>query len=413
MPVYAYKGFNAAGKNIADTRDADNQRALKQILRRDGIFVTEIAEVGIKAKDEAKGSRSSAFPVLERLNQRVSPQELAVATRQMATLSRAGIPLVESLVALVDQIDHEYFKTVWSDVKSRVNEGAGFGDALSAHPRIFSGLYVNLVRAGETSGALDIVLERLADFTEAQAELRSKLVGAMIYPLIMMIMAFAVTAFIFIVVVPRITAIFESQDVELPLPTRVLIGVSEAALNYGYILVPLLILGLFLATRFFRSEKGRPLWDRFVLNVPIFGVLMRMVAVTRFSKTLSTLLASGVQLLVAFDIVKSVVQNTVLVEVIETARDCVKEGDSIAAPLKRSGQFPPIVTHMIAIGEKSGQLEQMLSNVAAAYESQVDARLRAMTSILEPVIIVVMGVVVLFIVLSVLLPMLQMASFTG
>lgn len=412
MPVYAYKGFNATGKNVSDTRDADNQRALKQVLRRDGIFVTEINEVGGKAGKE-KGRRFVVSPVVERFTQRVSPPELAVATRQMATLARAGIPLVESLVALIDQVDNEYFKTVWADVKSKVNEGAGFGDALSSHPRVFSGLYVNLVRAGESSGALDVVLERLADFTEAQADLRSKLIGAMIYPLIMMVMAISVTGFIFIVVVPRITAIFESQDVELPLPTQVLITISEAALNYGYILIPLLIVAVVLLTRFLRSEKGRPLWDRFVLDVPIFGPLMRMVAVTRFAKTLSTLLASGVQLLTAFDIVKAVVQNSVLVDVIETARDCVKEGESIAAPLKRSKQFPPIVTHMIAIGEKSGQLEHMLSNVATAYESQVDSRLRALTSILEPVIIVVMGVVVLFIVLSVLLPMLQMASFAG
>ncbi len=411
MPVYAYKGYSQTGRVVTDTRDADNQRALKTILRRDGIFVTEIKEVGGKLDGgEAKKVR---FEALENLGKSVSAQELAMATRQMATLARAGIPLVEGLTALIDQIDNEYFKTVWSDVKTRVNEGAGFGDALGHHPKVFSGLYVNLVRAGETSGALDVVLERLADFTEAQAELRSKLIGAMVYPLIMMVMAIGVTTFIFIVVVPRITAIFESQGAELPLVTRLLIGISEFVLNWGYIVAPLILIGIFFATRFFRSEKGRPIWDRFILDVPIFGPLMRMVAVTRFSKTLATLLGSGVQLLTAFDIVKSVLQNVILEDVIEKARDAVKEGDSIAAPLKRSRQFPPIVTHMIAIGEKSGSLEEMLSNVADAYESQVDARLRALTSILEPLMIVVMGVVVGFIVFAVLLPMLQLASFTG
>ncbi|MEO1480518.1 MAG: type II secretion system inner membrane protein GspF [Myxococcota bacterium] len=412
MPVYAYKGYNQTGRVVADTRDAESQRTLKLALRRDGIFVTEVKEVGGKLEKES-GGRRIRFEFLENLGKSVSPQELAVATRQMATLARAGIPLVESLTALIDQVDNEYFRTVWADVKTRVNEGAGIGDALSAHPKVFSGLYVNLVRAGESSGALDIVLERLADFTEAQAQLRGKLIGAMVYPILMMMMAIGVTTFIFVVVVPRITKIFDSQGVELPLPTQILIGVSTFVLDYGYIFGPLFVIGAIFAVRFFRSEKGRPIWDRFILEVPIFGPLMRMVAVTRFSKTLSTLLASGVPLLTAFDIVKNVVQNVVLADVIEVARDAVKEGDSIAAPLKRSSQFPPIVTHMIAIGEKSGELEGMLSNIAQAYDVEVDARLRALTTILEPVMIVFMGIVVGFIVFSVLLPMLQLASFAG
>lgn len=411
MPVYAYKGYNQTGRVVTDTRDAESQRTLKQSLRRDGIFVTEVKEVGGKLVKSSSGGFKLEF--IENLGKNVSPQELAVATRQMATLSRAGIPLVESLNALIDQVDNEYFKTVWSDVKTRVNEGAGIGDALSSHPRVFSNLYVNLVRAGESSGALDIVLERLADFTEAQAELRGKLIGAMIYPLLMMFMAIGVTTFIFIVVIPRISKIFESQGVELPLPTRVLIGASGFVLNYGYIVAPLIVGAVVLTVRYFRSKKGRPIWDRFVLDVPIFGPLMRMVSVTRFSKTLSTLLASGVPLLTAFDIVKNVLQNVILSDVIEVARDAVKEGDSIAAPLKRSKQFPPIVTHMIAIGEKSGELESMLSTIADSYATEVDARLRGLTSILEPLMIVFMGVVVGFIVFSVMLPMLQLSSMAG
>lgn len=413
MPVYAYKGFDAAGKNVNSTRDADSQRTLKQNLRRDGVFVTDIKEVGGSGAKKKAKAESGLAPVLQRLGERVSSQELAMATRQMSTLVGAGIPLVEGLNALIDQLDNAYFKTVMSDVKTRVNEGSGFGDALGFHPRVFSKLYVNLVRAGESSGAMDVVLSRLADFTEAQAELRSKLIGSMVYPVLMMIMAMGVTSFIFVVVVPRIAKIFESQDVPLPIPTRILIGASQAVLDYGYIFVPLVALIIWGTVRYLKSKKGRPKWDKFILNVPVFGPLMRMVAVTRFSKTLSTLLGSGVPLLTAFDIVRSVVNNTLLAEVIDNARDCVKEGDSIAAPFKRSGQFPPIVTHMIAIGEKSGQLEEMLANIATAYDAQVDARLRALTSILEPVMIVMMGVVVGFIVFSVLLPMLQLASFSG
>ena len=406
MPVYAYKGFNTAGKVVTGTQDADNPRAIKAALRRDGIFLTELQESNSVEKPGARRGVNLGF-----LKERVGSQDLAVATRQLATLIGAGIPLVDSLVALIDQVQNPSFKSVWADVKQRVNEGAGFGDALSAHSRIFSGLYVNMVRAGESSGALDVVLTRLADFTESQAELKSKLVGTMVYPVLMVCMAFLVVGILFIFVIPKISMIFEAQKVALPLPTQILIGSSNVLKNWWFLIFPSFIAMGVGFRRFIDSERGRPWWDEFVLHVPIFGPLVRMVAITRFCRTLSTLLGSGVPLLGAFDIVKNVVQNTILLKVIETARDCVKEGESIAAPLKRSGQFPPIVTHMIAIGERSGQLEEMLGNVARSYEVQVDARLRAMTSILEPVLLVFMGVVVAFIVFSILLPMLQISSF--
>jgi general secretion pathway protein F len=301
---------------------------------------------------------------------------------------------------------------VWADVKQRVNEGSGFGDALAHYPKVFSGLYVNMVRAGEQSGALDVVLNRLADFTESQAELRSKILGTMFYPVVMMLMACVVTGVLFMFVIPKIKMIFEAQkNAVLPLPTQVLIAISTIARDYWFIAIPFIIFVIWGFRRFITSEQGRPWWDRTVLKLPVFGSLVRMIAVTRFSKTMATLLSSGVPVLSAFDIVKAVVQNSVLMKVIETARDSVKEGDTIAAPFRRSGEFPPIVTHMIAIGEKSGQLEDMLNNVARAYEVQVDARLRALTSILEPVMIIVLGVIVAFIVFSILLPMLQISSF--
>ena len=409
MPVYAYKGFNAAGRAISGTQDAESPKAIKAVLRREGIFITELRESGQK-KGGAE-ARKGAFE-FRLFTERVSTQDLSVATRQLATLVGAGIPLVESLTALIDQIDNPSFKSMWADVKQRVNEGIGFADALGAHPRAFSGLYINMVRAGESSGALDVVLNRLADFTESQAELRSKLIGTMVYPVIMIIMAVVVVGILFVFVIPKISKIFEAQKVALPLPTQILIGTSDFIKTWWFVLFPLFVLGIVGFRRYIRSDRGRPRWDRFTLQVPIFGPLVRMVAIARFSKTLATLLASGVSLLAAFDIVKNVVQNSVLLGVIETARECVKEGDSIAAPLKRSGHFPPIVTHMIAVGERSGQLEDMLGNVARSYELQVDARLRALTSILEPLLLVGMGVVVAFIVFSILLPMLQISSFT-
>jgi general secretion pathway protein F len=408
MPVYAYKGYDAHGKSVSGTQDADSARVLKVTLKRDGVFLTELKETS----SGATGSAKRKLFATGLFAQRVSTQDLAVATRQLATLVGAGIPLVDSLVALIDQIENQSFKSVWADVKQKVNEGTGFGDALSTHPRTFTGLYINMVRAGESSGALDVVLNRLADFTESQSELRSKLVGTMIYPILMVFMAFSVIGILMIFVIPKISKLFESQRVALPLPTQILIGSSNLLKDWWFVIFPLIGGSIYGFVRYIRSERGKPWWDKFLLNVPIFGPLIRMVAVTRFCKTLSTLIGSGVPLLAAFDIVKNVVQNSVLLEVIETARDCVKEGESIAAPLKRSGQFPPIVTHMIAIGEKSGQLEEMLGNVARSYEVQVDARLRGMTSILEPVLLVFMGVVVAFIVFSVLLPMLQISSFT-
>ncbi|MBI5509537.1 MAG: type II secretion system inner membrane protein GspF [Deltaproteobacteria bacterium] len=408
MPVFAYKGYNAQGRVVSGTKDADNDKAIKLVLRRDGVFVTELRETGPATKKDT-GSKKLEIKLFA---ERVSSQELAVATRQLATLVGAGIPLVDALGALVEQLEHEHFRAVWSDVKQRVNEGAGFGDSLGTYPKIFSGLFVNMVRAGETSGALDIVLNRLADFTESQAELRSKIFATMFYPIIMMCMAAAVTGVLFTFVIPKITKIFEAQkNAVLPLPTQALILISAFAKDYWFVALPTFILAIVGFNRFIHSERGRPWWDRFVLKVPVFGSLVRMIAVTRFSKTLATLLGAGVPVLTAFDIVKNVVQNTVLAGVIDTARDCVKEGETIAAPFKRSGEFPPIVVHMIAVGEKSGQLEEMLNNVAHAYEVQVDARLRALTSILEPVMIIFLGVVVAFIVFSILLPMLQISSF--
>ena len=407
MPVYAYKGLDNSGRTVNGTKEAESPKAIKALLRRDGVYLTELKESG-PAKKKKGGKRSSAQ--LSFFAERVSSQDLAVSTRQLATLVGAGITLVEAINALIDQIDNPTLKGVWSAVKQRVNEGAPMADALSEHPRVFTGLYVNMVRAGESSGALDVVLERLADFTESQAELRSKLVGTLIYPIVMLFLAIAVTGLLFVVVVPKITRIFESQKMALPLPTEILIGVSNILINYWLILTIFFVGGIYGARRYIRSAKGRPKWDKFKLTVPVFGPLIQMIAIARFSRTLATLLSSGVPLLAAFDIVKNVVQNQVLVEVIETARDCVKEGDSIAAPLKRSGHFPPMVVHMIGIGEKSGQLEPMLGNVARSYEVQIDARLRGLTSLLEPLIIVGMGVVVGSIVLAILLPIMQLSS---
>jgi len=296
-------------------------------------------------------------------------------------------------------------------VKQKVNEGASLADALREHPKVFSELYVNMIRAGESSGALDVVLVRLADFTESQALLRNKIIGAMLYPAIMVVVGIAIVGILFVVVIPKVTKIFDDMNVTLPWTTRILIGVSSFARDYWYavlVAIPALVFGL---RRFVRTARGRAWWDRTKLGAPVFGELIRMLSLSRFAKTLATLLASGVPLLTAMDIVRNIVSNTLLADVIDKARDAIREGESIAAPLRRSGQFPPLVYHMIAIGERSGQLEEMLQNVARSYEAQVEMRVGALTSLLEPVMIVAMGGGVAFIVFSILMPIMQLNTF--
>jgi general secretion pathway protein F len=296
-------------------------------------------------------------------------------------------------------------------VKQKVNEGSSLAAARGENPKVFGDLYVNMIRAGESSGALDVVLIRLADFTEAQAQLRNKIIGAMLYPAIMVVVGVAIVGILFAVVIPKVTKIFDDMNVTLPWTTRLLIGMSTIVRDYWYLLIigiPLVLYGI---RRWVRTPKGTAFWDRTQLKVPVLGDLIRMLAISRFAKTLSTLLASGVPLLTAMDIVRNIVTNTLLSSVIDNARDAIREGESIAAPLKRSGQFPPLVYHMIAIGERSGQLEEMLSNVARSYESQVEMRIGALTSLLEPVMIVLMGGGVAFIVFSILMPIMQLNTF--
>ena len=413
MPVFEYTGLTEAGKNVRGIRDAESSKALRQVLRKDGVYLTDAhaAEAGAVVGEQKTGlSREVDIPAMLGFTG-VSAQDLAIATRQLATLISAGIPLVDALTALVDQIEQPRLKRIMGVVKQKVNEGASLADALREHPKVFSELYVNMIRAGESSGALDVVLVRLADFTESQAQLRNKIIGAMLYPAIMVVVGIAIVSILFVVVIPKVTRIFEDMNVTLPWTTRILIGVSSFARDYWYIVlvaVPAVVFGV---RRFVRTPRGRSWWDRTKLGAPIFGELIRMLSLSRFAKTLATLLASGVPLLTAMDIVKNIVSNTLLADVIDKARDAIREGESIAAPLRRSGQFPPLVYHMIAIGERSGQLEEMLQNVARSYEAQVEMRVGALTSLLEPVMIVAMGGGVAFIVFSILMPIMQLNTF--
>jgi general secretion pathway protein F len=408
MPVFEYKALDQRGKAIEGLKEADSPKTLRSALRRDGLFLTEV--LGQKA---AEAAQKRDVSVKRFVVGRISSDDVAITTRQLAVLIGAGIPLVEALNALVDQVDHERMKRVISDVKQRVNEGSSLADAMGAHPKAFGTLYVNMIRAGESSGALDVVLVRLADFTESQARLRSRVMGALTYPAVMVVFGSAVLGVLFTVVIPKIIRIFEETKVTLPWTTKALIGFTTFVHDFWWAVLVAFALGVWGFLRWRATPAGRAVYDQKILNVPIFGTLIRQIALARFSRTLATLLKSGVPLLTSMDIVKNIVGNVRLASVIDEARTSIQEGESISAPLKRSGEFPPLVYHMVAIGERSGELEEMLNNVANAYEAQVETRVGALTSLLEPVMIVGMGLVIAFMVFSILMPILQINTLAG
>lgn len=471
MAVFEYRGLVAAsGKTVHGVRDADNLKVLRAQLRRDGVMLTNAHE----AKEKSAGGRRLT---LASLFGRVTTTDIAMMTRQLATLVRAGIPLVEAMTALTDQIEKHELKMVLTQVRDRLNEGISLAKALEAHPKAFAPLYVNMVAAGEASGTLEAVLERLADFMESQARLKGKVSAALAYPALMLIIGSVLISVMMVAVVPKVTNIFASLDRALPWYTSLLIFISNTLSSnqmLGFVVsflsmvlgrrhfaqplpaatrenpnprrsigpsfVAMLVLvattlyllfivesawaflfgaaiGItlaFLVNRLFAyiaTPAGREWKDTWMLKMPLFGTLFRMLAVARFSRTLATLLQSGVPLLRAMDIVRNVIGNARLERVVDEAANAIREGQSIAAPLKRSGDFPPIVIHMIAVGEKSGQLENMLENVAKAYDTQVDTRVQGMTSLLEPLMIVFMGGAVGFIAFAILMPLIQMNEF--
>lgn len=404
MPIFEYKGINQAGKTVRATVDAENMRGARARLKKDGIFVVELRDKQ-KAKQAARkrGSQSGGVSVSER----------AMMTRQLATLLKANIPLVEALAAVADQVEQPTLKEALVDIKNMVNEGLSLHKGLAKYPKIFTHIYVTMCEAGEASGTLDVILMRLAEFTEAENELNSKVKSAMLYPVIMVAFVTLMLAVMFIFVIPKMEAIFESAELQLPWYTKVIIGISGFLVNYWMIVLAAIFGGMFLFRNWKSSEAGSKQYDALILKVPVVGKLARLVAVSRFTRTLATLLTGGVPMLQAMDIVKNVVGNSVLANAIEDARNNISEGESVAQPLKRSGEFPPIVTHMITIGEKTGELETMLTQVSDSYDFQVKTQISGLTSLLEPLMIIMMGVVIGIIVFAIMVPMFQMASIAN
>jgi len=403
VAVFEYKGMTAQGKTVNGIVDADSPRMARQKLRTEGVYATDVY-----LEKEHKRSRFSRDVSLDRVFQRIGKQDVSILTRQLATLLKAGLTLVTSLNALADQIDNARLKKVVTQVRERVNEGSSLGNALREFPQVFPDLYVSMVHAGEASGALELVLLRLADYLEKQLRIRRRIASALIYPAIMTLVGVAVLSILFAFVIPKFVAIFAELEQTLPLPTRILIETSDFVRSFWYLILIFLGLLLYVLRRYGSTPKGRELYDLILLRMPVFGRLILIGTIIRFSRTLGSLLSSGVPLLKAMDILTAVVDNTVFSKAISMARESVTEGASLSEPLRRSGIFPPIVIHMIASGEQSGQLEEMLAKVSEIYEEEADTLTSTLMSLLEPFMILGMALMVAFIVVSILLPLLEM-----
>ena len=404
MPIFEYKAIDADNRVKKGIIDADTPRDARLKLKKDALFVTDIKESHGKKKAAVaiKGVTGVDAPNKARLEQ------VAAVTRQMASLLQAGIPLAEALRMIIEQAPDKKIESVFRDIREKVTQGMPLGDAVLQHPAYFTELYSNMVRAGESSGALDKVLVRLAQFLQAQTRLKNKVGAAMIYPLIMMIVGVIVVAILMTAVVPKVTQLIRGRGQSLPLPTEILVACSDFLVNY-WLLVMVGALCLVIAFQMFiNSEKGRLAFDSFKLKLPVFGDLARKQAMARFSITLATLLRSGVPALQAISITKNVLDNVVLQNALQTVHDRVVEGTDIATPMKMSGAFPPTISYMVGVGEQAGNLEEMLERISGTYDEEVDLATSKLTSVLEPVIIVLLAAVVAGIVIAIVLPLLQL-----
>ena len=401
MAIFKYNGVNFSGKEITSTITAETLAQAKNKLKNQGIILVSLKE------QKSDSQKKSSIKIL----QPISVNDLALMTRQLATLLKARIQVVDALTALVDQSDNRDLKVILAEVGQKVNEGSSLAKALNDYPNVFNNIYVNMVEAGESSGTLHIVLLRLSEFTEAQVKLRNKVSGAMTYPIIMVVFGIIMMVIIFTVVIPKITKIFISMKKTLPLPTRISIFLSDAFLNYWWAMLIILVVSFYGFRKYISTESGQQRWHRFLLRLPVIKGLIIMINVSRFCSTLATLLQSGVPILTSIKIVQNLVSNVHMQKAVAEDRMAVAEGASMTGPLAKSNLFPTMVTHMIKLGESSGELEPMLEIISENYADQVDAKLNGLTSILQPIMLVAMGLAVTFIVFSVIMPMMELNSF--
>ncbi len=405
MPIFEYKALTTKGTKEKGIIDADSAKDARTKLRKKKLLVTEIHE-------SQRGGRRGFAIKLRKLQGANTPnkkrnEQVAAATRQLASLLAAGIPLIDGLRAIIEQAPDREIEEVFRDIREKVSTGMTFGDAVANHPAYFSELYSAMVKAGEASGALDKVLQKLANYLLAQSRMRNRVGAAMIYPMIMIAVGILVVAILITFVVPKISQMFRSRGQELPLPTEILIALSDFFVQWWWA-VALGVAFLSMAFNWFlKLPKGRLLWDQMVLKLPVFGDLMLKQSVGRFATTFSTLLGSGVPVIQAIQVTKDTLGNKVLENALQKIHDHILEGADIATPMRLSGAFPPVVSYMVAVGEQAGNLEEVLDQVAQTYEEEVELATQKMTTVLEPLIIVFLAGIVAGIILSIILPLMQ------
>jgi type IV pilus assembly protein PilC len=424
MPKFSYVAMDSRGKETKGTLDVANQNEAIGRLKEMGYFPTKVMEVKVKEKAGAKGGKGASrgkgkkggganitIPGFGGVKSKV----LATFTRQLATLVDAGLPLLRGLRVLEKQEKNKVLKEIIGDLGVSIEGGSTFSEALAQHPKVFNRLYVNMVKAGELGGVLEVVLSRLSDFMEKAQKIKGKVVAAMFYPVAVIIVAVSILAVLMVWVVPKFKAIFAEmmEGEDLPGFTLFVLGISDAIKNHFILtfsivaaIVALLMFGI-------RTQLGRRLFDKFKLNMPVLGSVISKVAIARFTRTLGTLISSGVPILQALTIVKETAGNVVIGEAVAAVHESVKEGESITAPLDASGVFPPMVVSMVDVGEQTGALPEMLMKIADNYDEEVDNAVAAMTSLLEPIMIVFLAVIVGSIVIALFLPLIKLMEGVG
>jgi type IV pilus assembly protein PilC len=402
MPSFAYQAKDASGKTVNGVIEAENERVLRSKLREMNYYVTGITQKGSGVLNADLNAVFGKF-------RGVGEQSLVVFSRQFATMINAGLAMVRCLDVLSVQTEDAQLKPILIAIRRDVEGGSTLASALGKYPKTFSPLFTNMVRAGELGGILDDVLNRLAGFLEKDFNLKKKVKSAMTYPTVILVMAIGIVIFLVTFILPTFIQMFEQMQMKLPLPTMLLMAFTKGVRN-PYVLIPslaVIAIGWFLFNRYVSTPVGRRQYDAFKLKLPVFGMLIRKVAISRFCRTLGTLLQSGVPIMQALEIVGKASGNEVVAETVSKVRDSVREGESIAVPLQLSGLFPPLVTQMVSVGEETGNLDGMLSKIADFYDTEVDYMLASLTSLLEPMMILGMGFIVGFIVISVFLPLYQ------
>lgn len=405
MPVYEYRALDKKGKHVKGIIDADSAVTARNKLRSSGIYPTDLKETSSRPKAQVSGQVN-----LSSIFRTIKPTELSTMTRQMATLMEAGISLIASLELLITQQANPALKKMLAQIKESVNEGNSLADSLSQHPKYFTSIYINMVKAGEASGSLDVVLERLADFSENHEAIKGRFKAAMVYPIIMLIIGILALLILVTFVVPRFVEVFQEMERTLPLPTLIVIGTSNFLKSYWWVILIIMGMLTYPAQKFKKSRKGQDLWDRFKLSSPVIGAVNSRIIMARFARTLASLIQSGVTLISSLEIVRNIVNNIHIAEVIDNAIADIREGQSLAGSLSKSPLIPPVVSQMISVGEQSGDMEKMLFKVAEIYEQEAESQLTAMTSLLEPVMLLGMAIAVGFIAFSILLPILEMSQ---